>query len=264
MEVLKHDPVLCAGRTNRPLRPADIFAETHPGLVRTCNEDSFGVSVGEANTFIAVADGIGGHDCGDVASQTCIRSLLSAWRLYLYGKWVSVDTARRFLSLQIQLANEKIFKINETQHQRNPMGTTLVAACFLENSVVLAHLGDSRCYRVRNGRIRQMTHDHSYVSELVSSMVLSPQEALNHPFSHVICRSVGIMPVAETELNIFDRRPGDRFLFCTDGAIVDIDETEIEGILYDAQTPSEAANSLMRHALQSGGEDNITLVAIFS
>lgn len=263
METLVPDNAQLKQTVCLPVRTSDIYAETHPGLVRTCNEDSFGYSVGVKNTFVAIADGIGGHDCGDVASQICIRNLMSAWRFYLYGVSTTPDKVRRFLSLQIQIANEKIFKLNEMHHQRNPMGTTLVAACFLEHTLVLAHLGDSRCYRVRNGRIRQLTHDHSYVADLAGSRVISAAEALTHPFSHVICRSVGITQIPETELNLLERRPGDRYMLCSDGAIMEIDETEIEAILYDSETPQEAVGHLMRHALQSGAEDNITLAVIF-
>lgn len=249
---------------NRVLAPASIHAISHPGLVRMCNEDSYGYCAGLQNAFIAVADGIGGHDYGDVASQRCIRELLSAWRDDLYGLSLSPDEARRFLLQQIAKANASIHSLNAIRHQRNPMGTTLVAACFLKETIVLAHLGDSRCYRVRNGRIRQMTHDHSYVAELIAGHVITPSEAASHPFAHVIYRSVGIQENCETELNIFERRPGDRYLFCSDGALVEFDESEIEAVLYDAQTPKEAAEHILHHALQCGGEDNITAVVAFT
>lgn len=247
-----------------PLTTYNIAAESHPGRVRLCNEDSYGYSVGEENTFVAVADGIGGHLYGDVASQTCVKSLLKAWRSSMFGSVMTPQNARQFLCKQIKHANQVVFNMNQDKGLRNPMGTTLVAGCFSKDSLVLAHVGDSRCYRIRNGRIAQITQDHSYVSMLVENNVISAASARLHPFAHVICRSVGVAQNVEPELNFLERQPGDRYLFCSDGALIGSDDSDLESMIYDAETPHEAAAALIRNALCHGGEDNVTVALIFT
>ncbi len=261
---LPQHPHLQKNRTTRPIAIDDIAAETHLGRVRLCNEDSFGYSVGEENTFVIVADGIGGHSYGDEASQTTVKAFLEAWRSSFYMTDLTCETAKKFLCSQIHQTNQTIYNKNVAKALRSPMGTTLVAGCFLKDTLVLAHLGDSRCYRVRNGRINQITTDHSYVSMLVENHVISPAAAKVHPFSHVICRSIGVAKHAEPELNFFERRPGDRYLFCSDGALIGVDDADIESIIYDAENPHEAVSALIRTALCNGGDDNITVIAVFT
>ena len=248
-----------------PPKEVDIAAETHPGLVRECNEDSFVYcrDPGETNFFVAVADGIGGHDSGDVASLLCMREMLVHWKRSLHTDAKNPRKIRSFLDKSIKDANEKIYNLNSVFNIEHPMGTTVVAGVFLDGHVVISHAGDSRCYRLRNGEIERLTNDHSYIAELLKAKVIDPEEAKYHPFAHVISRSVGPIESLEPETNIFDTKPRDRYLFCSDGLTTHVEDLEIESVLYDASTAQSAAKELARSALMGGGEDNITVLCVF-
>ncbi len=254
-----------AQKTNA-IRPDDIAADTHTGLVRECNEDSFFLSSlpHTPNVFVAVADGIGGHDSGDVASMLCMREMLVLWQRGYCNKVEDAERAKSFLAKSINAANEKIFNLNAAFNIQHPMGTTVVAGVFLEQHFVLAHAGDSRCYRLRNGVLERLTNDHSYIAELIKAKVIRPDEAKTHPFAHVISRSVGPIEVLEPEINIFERKPRDRYLFCSDGLTTQVEEIEIEMTLYDASKPRDAVRNLLYAALRNGGDDNITILCVFT
>ena len=248
------------------ITPDDIAADTHPGLVRECNEDSFFCSSLPCtpNVFVAVADGIGGHDSGDVASMVCMREMLVLWQRGHYRHARDPESAKNFLTKAIQASNEKLFNLNAAFNIQHPMGTTVVAGIFLEQHLVIAHAGDSRCYRLRNGVLERLTNDHSYIAELIKAKVIRPDEAKTHPFAHVISRSVGPIENLEPEVNIFERKPRDRYLLCSDGLTTQVEEVEIEMTLYDASNPRDAVRNLLYASLRNGGDDNITILCVFT
>jgi len=244
--------------------PFNVAGDTHPGLVREYNEDSFGYQVGEGckRTFAAVADGIGGHECGDIASNICMKMLLAAWRSMRGKGRIDDASSAEYLKANLEKVNEVIFNINDTYNIQ--MGTTVVASIILPKSVVVAHAGDSRMYRLRAGKLDRLTNDHSFVAELVRKKVISELEAQNHPFAHIISKSVGPAQKLEPEIKTYDRLVADRFLLCTDGLTQHVPDQEIQRIIYDAYDPQQAVKSLLNAALRGGGEDNITILCIFA
>jgi protein phosphatase len=243
---------------NDNIGPVDVVAGTHVGLVREVNEDSYVYCVNEnhENTFVAVADGIGGHDSGDIASRMCSRILLTEWRNRQLWRHSSSTEVMKFLETEIVKSNEAIYRLNKTFNVQHPMGTTLVAGVFTPNSVIVAHAGDSRCYRMRKSVLESITQDHSFVAELIKRNIISRED--------IISKSIGTNLDFKPEINIFDRRPGDRFLFCSDGANVHLEDAQIEIIINDASTPYEAVKNIIYSSLRGGGEDNITALCVFT
>ncbi len=144
------------------------------------------------------------------------------------------------------------------------MCTTLALLMFAEKSVILLHAGDSRIYRLREDRIERMTRDHTFVNDLVSSGMLTAEDAESHPYSHVISRSIGASDTAEPESRICSHQPGDRFLLCTDGLTSHVSDSEIQNALASSYEPAQTVKLLLDLALQRGGTDNITLVCVFA
>ena len=245
------------------ISPFNVAGDSHPGLVRELNEDCFGYNVGEGcrRTFAAVADGIGGHECGDIASNLCMKMLLSAWRSLRNKATVDEAACADFLRQNLEKVNEVIFNINETYNIQ--MGTTVVASIILPHSIVIAHAGDSRLYRLRNSRLERLTNDHSFVAELVRKKVITETEALTHPFAHIISKSVGPAPKLEPEVKTYDRGMTDRFLLCTDGLTQHVPDMEIQRVLSETYDPQQAVRRLLNASLRGGGEDNITMIGVF-
>ncbi len=248
------------------IAPLDVVASTHVGLVRDVNEDSYGYCVGESykSAFVAIADGIGGHDSGDIASRMCVRTLLVAWRKSLLWKESAGEEMSKFLDTEILNSNDAIYQLNKTFNVQHPMGTTLVAGIFTPNSIITAHAGDSRCYLLRDGCLKSLTEDHSFVAELIKRNIISREKSKNHPFAHIISRSIGTTLDFKPEINSFDRKPGDRFLFCSDGVNVHLEDPQIEIIMHDAANPYDAVKNLIYASLRGGGEDNITAACVFT
>ncbi len=253
-------------KNNGKIKPIDVVADSHVGLVRDCNEDSFvyHVSEDDDNTFVAVADGIGGHEGGDIASEMCMKTMATNWRNGKLGKTTSKNKLKRFLESSLKKSNKLIFDLNKSFNIQHPMGTTVVAAAFSPEQIIVAHAGDSRCYRLRNGIMSQLTEDHSYVADLVKNKLISIEEAKTHPFSHIISRSIGPIKDIDLEIKAFVRNEKDRYLFCSDGLTNHLDDIEIETILYDAATAYDAARNLLYTALRGGGEDNVTVLCVFT
>jgi len=256
----KHD-----GLTNN-IGPLDVVASSHVGLVREDNEDSYVYCVDDthSNAFVAVADGIGGHESGDIASGLCMRILLISWRNTMMWRKSSTENIRDFLETQTRKSNESIYRLNKTFNVQHPMGTTLVSGVFTSDSLVVAHAGDSRCYRLRDGILECLTQDHSFVAELIKRNIISREESRNHPFAHIISRSIGTNLDFKPEINVFERKPEDRYLFCSDGINVHLEDPQIEIIINDAGNPYEAVKNLTYASLRAGGEDNITALCVFT
>ena len=243
-----------------------VAGETHVGLIREVNEDSFCYIAypEEPNSLTVVADGIGGHQSGDVASAICCEHFISAWKRSDAGNFSADFMAGHFMTKTITEANTLIYDENCRRQLPQPMGTTIVAAIFTPQSIVVAHSGDSRLYILRNGLLQRLTEDHSYVAELVRRKIITENEAAGHPFSHIISRSLGPAAEVEPEVNIFPRLAGDRFILCSDGLTTHLSDKRIEEILMASKTPREALDMFMKDTLISGGEDNVTVLCIFS
>ncbi len=222
---------------------------TDVGKVRANNEDA--AFVGE--NLAILCDGMGGHNAGDVAANAVV-DLLS---VTLTNKMPSVRT----LTESIAKANEKVFAKSVTNKQMSGMGTTLTALWADEDTVLIAQVGDSRAYLLRSGLLRQVTHDHSMVAELLLSGSITPEEARIHPYRNLVTRSVGTGPRVEPDIFELSRHPGDRWLLCSDGLTTHVTDAEI-AVAMTAETLQEAADRMMRLALARGGVDNITLLLL--
>ncbi len=248
----------------KTLSPADIFGGTHPGLVRENNEDSYIYCADERhrNSFVAVADGIGGHDSGDIASKLCLKTLLLIWRRARLWNEGSLKKMQEFLKYAIYEANSAIYRLNLSFNIQHPMGTTIVAAVFMPSKIIVAHAGDSRCYRLKDGKLDMLTRDHSFVEELIIRNIISRDEAKDHPFSHIISRCVGTSPDVNPEVNVFDRNNPEKYIFCSDGLVIHLESDEIKDVIAKANTPQDVVRTLLYNTLKKGGEDNITVLAV--
>ncbi|HEY4534619.1 MAG TPA: SpoIIE family protein phosphatase [Enteractinococcus sp.] len=224
---------------------------THVGHVRELNEDSYLIRDG----FYLVADGMGGHDGGELASASVVDTFTHAWD--------NLDEPLELFTLQEWLteANRKVYDIAEGR-----AGTTLTLLTNVlhqdKHQLVVANVGDSRTYRYRanDEAFIQLTQDHSAVAEMVRLGQLSPQEARDHPARNVITRAVGSALRLLADVVLLDAEIGDRFLLCTDGLTGKVEDQEIGLILASAATVDDAADQLVELALESDGSDNVTVV----
>jgi protein phosphatase len=235
--------------------------QTDAGCVREANEDSGRhVLPNDPETqfkkgiLTIVADGMGGHASGEIASQMAV-DLIS--EIYYADKSHSAPDA---LKNAIELANTQIYETSLTDEKMFGMGTTVIALVLLNDKAFSAHVGDSRLYRLRGQNMEMMTLDHSQVMEMVKYGIISMEEARNHDDKNVILRAVGTQPVVEAELSEpFTVVAGDQFLLCSDGLCDMLEDVEICDIWAAAKDVHTAGEHLIYHAKESGGHDNITV-----
>jgi len=237
--------------------------KTDTGKTRKNNEDSY--LVDEGLGLYAVADGIGGHEGGEVASRMAIEGLSQIVRERCsaadHGISAECDPAGTELSRAFTLVNGTIRQAAAENPALLHMGTTLTALLFRETTAHLAHVGDSRAYRLRAGVLTQVTADHTVIADQVRAGLLTPEQAQKSPYRHVITRALGIDQELIADLQVLEARPDDTFLLCTDGLTEMVDDAEIRKILSSA-SPQEAAERLVREANGRGGVDNITVVVV--
>ncbi len=240
---------------------------TDTGKTRKNNEDSYLVDDGMG--LYAVADGIGGHEGGEVASRMAIEDLSRAVREHssrkdktpAHGISAEGHTAGAMLSRAFTLANTLIRRAADGNPALLHMGTTMTALLFRETTAVLAHVGDSRAYQLRAGVLTQVTDDHTVIADQLRAGLLTPEQARRNPYRHVITRALGIDPELAVDTRTIEVRPDDVFLLCTDGLTEMVDDKTIQRTLEGA-SPQEAAERLVREANDRGGMDNITVVVV--
>jgi serine/threonine protein phosphatase PrpC len=230
------------------LRIVEQAGRTDVGRQRTANEDSLMVSP----PLFAVADGMGGAKAGEVASAVAVEAVES-WR-------ESAEPAEAQLASIVRDANRKIYDLAVADESRRGMGTTLTLAKVHGDEVSLAHVGDSRAYRMRDGDLSQLTRDHSLVAELERSGQITAEAAEHHPQRSIITRALGPEPDVEVDTYTLAGRDGDLFLICSDGLTSMISDDEVTSILRSSASLGDAADALVRAANQSGGKDNITVI----
>lgn len=233
--------------------PAGILSafRTDVGKVRANNQDAPIVS--EKLRLYGVADGMGGHKGGEVASTSARDNLLRE----LDGKTPSVAA----LSGAIEEVNRQIYHQQEHDDALTGMGTTLSVLWMSDNFVYIGHVGDSRVYLLRDGEFKQMTLDHSLVEQLVREGVLTEEEAQNHPMRNIITRAIGTDESVEVDVVVEERRKGDLWLACSDGLHGLVDDRQMRDALRQ-YAPEKAADVLLKAALDAGGRDNVTLVIV--
>ncbi len=226
----------------------DAAGATDTGHKRRRNEDAY---VCEPPLF-AVADGMGGHQAGEVASRLAAAALRED---------VEPEGGAEHVEALIREANRRIWQASTEDVTASGMGTTVTVALVEGDSVTIGHVGDSRAYRIRDGGIEQLTDDHSLAAELERSGKLSAEEARMHPQRSVITRALGTEPEVEIDTFTADGRPGDVYLLCSDGLSSMVDDATILAVVEGRRgNLSTTARELVRAANRSGGEDNITVV----
>ncbi len=232
-------------------------SQTSQGKVRTSNEDSYLVN---AETGLSlVADGMGGHAAGEIASQLT-ASTVNDW----VREHATPDVkAAEMLRLAALEANSRVFEAQRHDRALAGMGSTLTALLFQGEQYCIAHVGDSRAYLLRNGALEQLTADHSFVWHLYENGVLSKPDLAKHPQKNLITRSIGSHRQVDIDIEEGEGHVGDVYLICCDGLTDEVSEDDIREVLSDARrTPQEMADYLVDAANQAGGRDNITVVVV--
>jgi len=228
-----------------------IATATHVGRVRDGNEDAVYPTEDESSVgpvIVAVADGMGGHAAGEIASATAIRAAL--------------DAADAGAVARVEAANAAVLAAAATDAARAGMGTTLTLAIFWpDGRLEMGHVGDSRAYLLRNDRLTQLTIDHTFVRELIAQGRLAPEDAATHPRRHMLTRTVGMGDVRVDSLEIH-LLPGDRVMLCSDGLTGMVSDTRVARILSNTSAPTGAVWSLVEAANAAGGQDNTTVAVV--
>ena len=231
-------------------------ASTHVGMRRQANEDRYAI-VPSLGLYL-VADGMGGHKAGQVASQLASEGAIRATEA-LQG--ASVSLAER-LRHAVACANREIFSAAQSEPELSGMGTTFVGLLFGGERLALAHVGDSRAYLVRQGRLRGLTDDHSIVAELVRRQEISEADAREHPHRHVLTRALGVRSRTEPDLAEMTPQEDDGFVLCSAGLTTHVSDEEIARHVSDELDLEAAAGDLVSTANRAGGLDNITVLLV--
>lgn len=231
------------------------------GKVRNHNEDNVGVFRNQSNQILAVvADGMGGHLAGDVASKMATDLLEKYWQQM--DKVESPDTAEQWFTEKIKNINEEIFQYAKDHPECQGMGTTLVASICTHGFITVANIGDSRGYILNSEGFRQLTDDHSLVNELVKSGQITKEDAEHHPRKNVLLRALGTEPNVSVDTVTIGFEPGDNLLLCSDGLTNKVSDEELKSMLQSELNLEEKADQLIQLANEKGGEDNITVAII--
>lgn len=254
------------------------YGNTDTGLVRDHNEDAFYIS--EIEPLYVVADGMGGHNCGEVASRIAVETIAEFYAetagqeavdlvtrhatgkgLWPFGKKKRSSTYEELrLESALQEANQRILEAGRDDAGKRGMGTTAVSAYFTDGGVFIGHVGDSRCYRYREGTLIQISEDHSLANEYVRMNILSPEDVEHFPYKNVIVRALGLAEHVQVEVNRHDFRAGDSFLLCSDGLSDMLRDQQIKLVLDQLENPEDAVEELIERANSAGGVDNVTVI----
>jgi PPM family protein phosphatase len=248
-----------------PLR-IEVAGETNVGMKRNHNEDNF--SILEENGLYIVADGMGGHASGEVASQMAVDALKEFFaateqdpeRTWPYKMDRSKGYEENRLITGIKLANLRIYESAQRDARQRGMGTTLVSLFAVEDGVYVAHVGDSRSYRIRDKKLEQLTEDHSLLNDYIKMKRLTPEEIANFPHKNVIVRALGMKDTVKVDTRFETPREGDTYLLCSDGLSGPVSDEELLEITLAAPDIKTASSRLIERANQNGGPDNITVV----
>lgn len=231
------------------------------GLVRENNEDAWGEI--EAYNFYVLADGMGGHQAGEVAAREAVSHFLRLVRKsFKSARQKSLAELAKEIKKAMAQVNHIVHTMGKSSQDLRGMGTTLSALMFQEGGAIIAHVGDSRIYRIRHGRLEQMTRDHSLFSELVELGQLSESASPEFAYKNIITKAIGTEPKVEPEVVIEDLHQDDVYLLCTDGLSDLIKPEEMLAILTSENSPQKMAEEFVGKANARGGHDNITAIVV--
>ena len=248
-----------------PLR-IEVAGETNVGMKRNHNEDNF--SILEDSGLYIVADGMGGHASGEVASKMAVDAMKEFFaatandpeRTWPYKMDRSKGYEENRLITSIKLANLRIYESAQRDPRQRGMGTTLVTIFAVEDGVYIAHVGDSRVYRVRDGQIEQLTEDHSLLNDYIKMKRLTAEEIANFPHKNVIVRALGMKDTVKVDTRFEQPKADDVYMLCSDGLSGPVSDEEVLEIATAAPDLKTAAARLIERANSNGGPDNITVV----
>lgn len=251
-----------------PVRPWLFSGGSDVGRQRAHNEDA--ILVDSERKLVVLADGMGGYQAGEVASQLAVDvvreesgdATLSEGELGRIDPDTGISVAMRQLRSAIEKANNRICSVARGRDELNGMGTTIVAARFFDGRVGITHVGDSRCYRLRDTVLEQLTRDHSYVQDQLEKGLISEDDAKHSPQKNLITRALGIDAIAEADVHEFRTRPGDVYLLCSDGLSDLVDDETIGRLLATDNTPEQHVALLIDEANANGGRDNISVILV--
>lgn len=239
-----------------------VAAKTDLGRVRENNEDKFEFFIAEDDATLAsrgkvflVCDGMGGHAAGQIASELACKTFID---VYLHHPSTEPTTA---MVSGVQAANRFVVDVGRAIPSRKGMGTTLSGLILLQDQAYAVQVGDSRIYRLREGELTMLTHDHTWVDEAIRAGMIRPEEAETHPYKHVLTRAIGTEGDVKPDVEVFDLLAGDVFLLCSDGLINHVPDIAIAEVLH-TKAPAEAAWALVSQALLGGGSDNTTVMIV--
>lgn len=233
---------------------------TDRGKVRHHNEDNGGIFQSEDGFLVIVADGMGGHRAGDVASAMTLSYFKDTWDQAV--NVTTAEVAENWFEENIQQVNSLLYEHAENHIECQGMGTTLVAALCTERFSTIANIGDSRCYIYNENGFKQITEDHSLVNELVRTGQITREDAEHHPRKNVLLRALGTELTVETDIRSIVFEEGDFLLLCSDGLSNKVSEQEMKEVIQLESSLDEKADLLVSKANENGGEDNITLILV--
>lgn len=230
-----------------------FYGETNVGKVRDHNEDAFLTS--DTCAFGIVSDGMGGLAAGEIASQITKESVNATFQN------ASPDVPlSHIVNNAITLANANVRKAQKEKPEASGMGCTCVLLAFRKREYCLGYVGDSRIYRYRDNKLKQLTVDHSYVEELYQRGLIKAEEKATHPYKNSITRYVGHENDVKVDISSGQLKPGDRFILCSDGLHGEVSDAQMEAILRDNMNPKDCVQLLIQKALDNGGKDNVSVV----
>ena len=238
----------------------EFCTQTDPGLARENNEDA--VAFDSATRLCVLADGMGGYNAGEVASGMAvsfIRSELSRW-LEQAGADANAKEVRRAMHICVENSNNAVFNAAHANRQYSGMGTTLVVAVFHGDRLVLGHIGDSRCYRLRGPSFQQITKDHSLLQEQLDAGLITPQQATTSVYKNLVTRALGVEDTVLLDVHEHRVEVGDVYLICSDGLSDMMADDQIANVLLGTSSLHEKAQQLVAAANDNGGRDNISVL----
>lgn len=238
-----------------------IIGETHQGIVRNSNQDSFAFGdFSEGSCWAVVCDGMGGVNGGNIASSTAVKTIAESF-CQSYRKEMNGNSIKNLMQTAVYHANYLVFTRAEAEEELTGMGTTVVAAIIADGKACIMHIGDSRAYLITKGEIRQITRDHSIVQMMVDNGQITPDQAKEHPRKHIITRAIGVEENVEPDYDEVEFGEEDILLLCSDGLTNYAEDDDIYRLATQGGFEG-IADRLIQLANQNGGGDNITVLAI--
>lgn len=237
------------------------------GPSRHNNEDACMLS--QQNGLFILADGMGGHNAGEVAAKETVHFVTQSLETFLLenGEYEDIFSVGDFTKLTLENVNSWVHHLGQKNREYQGMGTTICTLLFFEKSIIYSHVGDSRIYRIRQGSIDQLTNDHSLKNQLVASNALkvgsSEESKPKKPYNHILTKAIGTAPEVEVEVQVEPVMDNDIYLLCSDGLSDVLSSKEIMDIVYDYEhCKKSAVEKLINAAIKKGGKDNITVILV--